>query len=241
MHDIKALTVREIAVAAPATTRVFEQFKIDYCCGGRRSIEEACNATGVDFTELTNALDRVINGPTALDVPEQMDPSALIDHIVDTHHVFTRNELFRLTALMEKVSTKHGDAHPELRELAGAFLMLCNELLPHMKKEEAVLFPFIQELHRAKLRSTTPMIAPFGTVKHPVGRMQIEHDEAGAILKRMRAITNDYKLPEGACPSFGALYFGLEEIEKDLHRHIHLENNVLFPQAIELEELLFDL
>src|SRR5262249_21346900 len=152
-----------------------------------------------------NALDGVINGPTAVDVPEQMDPSALIDHIIDTHHVFTRNEIFRLAALMEKVSTKHGDRHPELHRLAGAFLMLSNDLLPHMKKEEAVLFPYIQELFRAKLRSTPPTIAPFGSVTHPIGMMQIEHDDCGSILRRMRDLTNDYKLPEGACPSFGAL------------------------------------
>jgi len=239
MQDISKLTVREIAIEAPATTRVFEKYKIDYCCGGRRSIKDACAASGVDSFELSQALERALALPVEPEQPEQMPNPRLVDHIIDTHHVFTRRELFRLGPLMDKVAGKHGELHPELFKLRGLLAALSHDLLPHMTKEEIALFPYIQQLARAKERSTLPVMAPFGSVQHPVGRMETEHEEAGAILAEMRDITNGYTTPEGSCPSFIALYFGLEELEKDLHRHIHLENNILFPKAIELEAEVF--
>jgi regulator of cell morphogenesis and NO signaling len=239
MQDFSNLTIREIAVASPATARVFEEYKIDYCCGGRRKIQEVCADSGIDPYALLQAINSALESHKESNEPEQMEPSQLIDYIIDKHHVFTRTELFRLASLVEKVSSKHGERHPELYKLKEVFLTLLDDLMPHMKKEEAILFPYIHELSRAKARSTTPMIAPFGVVSHPIGVMRIEHDEAGLILREMRQLTNDYTLPEGACPSFGALYFGLQELEKDLHRHIHLENNVLFPKVVELEEAVF--
>lgn len=239
MQNLSNLTVREIAIEAPATTRVFEKYKIDYCCGGRRSIKDACAASGVDADELSKALEQALALPAEPEQPEQMSIPQLIDHIIDTHHVFTRRELFRLSGLVDKVSSKHGERHPELFKLKNLFTALSDDLLLHLKKEEAALFPYVQELARAKERSTLPMIAPFGSVEHPVGMMETEHEDAGSILTQMRQVTNDYQVPEGACPSYTALYFGLEELEKDLHRHIHLENNILFPRAVELEAAVF--
>ena len=239
MQNISKLTVREIALEAPATTRVFEKYKIDYCCGGRRSIKDACAASGVDDNEVAKALELALALPAEPEQPEHMSIPQLVDHIIDTHHVFTRRELFRLSALMDKVSSKHGERHRELFKLKNLFTALSDDLLLHLKKEEAVLFPYVQELARAKEKSALPMIAPFGSVEHPVGMMETEHEEAGSILSQMRQVTNDYKTPEGACPSFTALYFSLEELDKDLHRHIHLANNILFPQAVELEAAVF--
>lgn len=239
MYDFSDLTIRELAIKSPATTRVFEHYKIDYCCGGRRSIKDACAASGVDSDEVSAALALVLEQPALKEQPEQMEVQRLIDHIIDTHHVFTRRELFRLGALLDKVATKHGQRHPELLKLQLLFTALSDDMLLHLKKEEAVLFPYIQELARAKERSTMPMIAPFGKVEHPVGMMQSEHEDAGSILLQMRRIANDYHAPESACPSYIALYFGLEELEKDLHRHVHLENNILFPKAVELEAAIF--
>lgn len=236
MQDISSMTVRDIAVASPATTRVFEEYKIDYCCGGGKSLNEACAAAGVPTDVVFDKINQALEAPSGQTEPEKMPVPELIDHILDTHHVFTRKELYRLTALMEKVSAKHGEAHPELLQVKDAFSVLCNDLFQHMKKEEMVLFPYIDELHRVSSGAATPRVPPFGTVAHPIRMMNVEHDEAGNILRRMRELTCDYELPEGACPSFGALYFGLEELEKDLHHHIHLENNVLFPKAVELEK-----
>ena len=232
MHDLINSTVREIALAAPATTRVFEKFHIDYCCGGRRSLNEACATAGVEPAAVIDSLDQVLNATDALAplAPETMRLSQLVDHIVGTHHIFTAEELERLEPLMAKVASRHGELHPELYELESIFRDLKASLLPHMQREENVLFPYIRALDTG---TATP--PHFGTVKNPVRMMMMEHDADGERLRRMRNLANDYKLPEGACPSFTALYSGLEDLEHDLHRHIHLENNVLFPRAVELE------
>jgi regulator of cell morphogenesis and NO signaling len=167
------------------------------------------------------------------------DLEGLIDHLLDTHHVFTREEIVNLIPLMEKVVDRHGHHRPELPELKTLFTELANDLLSHLQKEEMVLFPYIRDIEAKYLRGLSSTFPPFGTVKHPVGVMMNEHDTAGDLLKAMRRVTNDYSLPEGACPSYAALYTRLEAFERDLHQHIHLENNLLFPKAIEIEEKLF--
>ena len=239
MIDLAAMTVRDIALAAPLTTRVFEEYKIDFCCGGRKSLGEACLLAGVSADEVSEKLKLALHEPHLDFEPEKLEVIALVNYIVDKHHEFTRSEMLRLTGLMEKVAWKHGEAHPELAELKENFARLTADLVTHMRKEEMVLFPYIQDLTRARSRGMTPLMPPFGTVANPVSVMQYEHDEAGNILKEMRRLTSDYGLPEGACPSFTALYAGLDALEKDLHQHIHLENNVLFPQARETEDAAF--
>ena len=228
-------TVREIALEAPLTTRVFEEFKIDYCCGGRINFTEACQNAGVDPSIVERKLDTVMQSAAPSGALEQAGPAKLIEHIVQTHHVFTRSELSRLIPLMEKVVRKHGDTHPELFEIQEKFTLLNDELLPHMAKEEMVLFPYINELDHASAAGQNARPPHFGTVRNPVRMMMFEHDAAGELLRSIRGLSSDYAIPEGACPSFAALYAGLEDLEKDLHKHIHLENNVLFEQAIELE------
>lgn len=239
MTDLLTKTVRDIALAAPLTTRIFEEYKIDFCCGGRKSLAEACALAGASESEVTGKLITLLDGPQSVDDPEKMALGDLVNHILDKHHEFTRTEMLRLSGLMEKVAWKHGDKHPELHDLKEQFVALTNDLIGHMRKEEMILFPYIQDLVRAKARSLVPLVPVFGTVGHPIRVMQSEHDEAGNFLKKMRFITTDYDVPDDACPSFKALYAGLDELEKDLHQHIHLENNVLFPLAIELEEAVF--
>ncbi len=237
MRNFTTKTIREIAVESPATVRVFQEYKIDFCCGGNRNFYDACRFVGVSPEIVSDKIIQALGNQTQdFESPEQKGASDLIDYIVETHHVFTRGEITRLTALMEKVSRKHGDAHPELFALEKAFAELCDELTPHMRKEENILFPFIKHLEMSEKNNLSSPQPPFGTIKNPVRMMMIEHDRGGEILRQMRGITKDYALPEGACPSFQALYFGLEELEKDLHQHIHLENNVLFPQAVKLEQ-----
>jgi regulator of cell morphogenesis and NO signaling len=242
MQNFTTKTIREIALEYPQTTRIFEEFKIDYCCGGRKPLEEACDAAGLDTKlvrqKIENAIDGVEeNGKSQF--PEHKKAAELADYIVEKHHAFTRNEIARLTPLMEKVCRKHGVHHPALFDIRTAFRALADELMVHMKKEEMMLFPYIKVL-AAVVSTNLPIAEPhFKTVRNPVRMMMSEHDAAGDFLRQMRGFSNDYTLPEGACPSFTALYFGLEELEKDLHRHIHLENNVLFPQALGLEEKVF--
>ena len=234
-------TIRDIALEAPATTRVFEEFKIDYCCGGRRSIEDVCASSGIDQQLLMERIETaIINSSSQTDLahPEDKSLSDLIGYILDKHHVFTTQEIARLTPLMAKVADRHGQLHTELIELKVLFTSLADSLRPHMRKEEVVLFPYILQLESAASAGLSAPPAHFGTVENPVRMLMSEHDTDGDRLRQMRELTNDYTLPEGACPSFTALYAGLEDLERDLHRHIHLENNVLFPTAVELEQRL---
>jgi regulator of cell morphogenesis and NO signaling len=241
MQELNTKTIKEIAVEFPQTTRVFEEFKIDYCCGGSRKFEEACKLAGIEPQIVSGKIEQALSDKTltADEMPEQMGAAQLIDHIVNKHHVFTKNEIARLTPLMDKVCRKHGPHHKELFVIQTAFNALADELLVHMRKEEMVLFPFIKVL-AAVVSTTIPVAEPhFKTVKNPIRMMMNEHDAAGDFLRTIREVSSDFTLPEGACPSYMALYFGLEELEKDLHQHIHLENNVLFPKAVELEQKVF--
>lgn len=239
-HELTTTTVRDIALKMPQTTRVFEEYKIDYCCGGRRPLSEACEIAGANTDEVLSKLNAMLEThESPEDSLETGTLSALITHILDTHHVYTRDELRNLEPLMEKVVRVHGDTHAGLKELGAAFVELKLDLLPHMEKEEVMLFPYIERLDRNRTAGIGGVIfAPFGTVKNPIRVMMNEHDVAGDILKRMRQLANDYTPPEDACPSYTALLHRLEELERDLHRHIHLENNVLFPRAVELEDAL---
>ena len=239
MMELTDKTIREIAVEAPATTRVFEELKIDYCCGGNIKFKDACENANISPNIVEEKISAVLlnlsQEPTH-DFGQEASPAKLIDYIVGEHHTFTKNEIERLFPLMNKVASKHGDRHPELLDVQKAFDGLCRDLIPHMQKEEGVLFPYIRDLQVAEITKVSIPGPPFGTVQNPIRMMNMEHDAAGVMLKEIRTLTTDFAAPDDACPSYKALYFGLEELEKDLHRHIHLENNILFPLAIEMEE-----
>lgn len=230
-------TVRELALEVPNATRVFERLKIDYCCGGSRNIAEACQSVGVRLDELSRLLDEA---GAARDNTQDFAAgplSELIRHILDTHHVYTREESARIQALLAKVCGKHGANHPELTEVHNLFIKLDADLQPHLLKEEQILFPYILRLEAAHAAGGAPPFAPFGTVGNPIRMMMFEHDTAGELLRELRAAARDFQPPDDACMSFRALYHALTDFEKDLHQHIHLENNVLFPRAVELEEV----
>ncbi len=243
MYNFQDKTIRDIAIESPLTTRVFENHKIDYCCGGRVPFTEACRKVGADPLTVLTELEAVLNTrvPTVNDPAEKKRPGELIEHIVTTHHVFTRIELERLMPLAEKVAMRHADHRPELLEIRDIVHELGNELLVHMSKEERMLFPYIAKLEQASDTDAAPPLPPFGTVNNPVRMMMFEHDQAGEMLKKLRSLSADYSTPADACPSFMGLFAGLESLEKDLHQHIHLENNILFPQAINMEERVFAL
>ena len=235
------MTVREVAIELPQSTRLFETLKIDYCCGGNKPLAQACAAAGVDVDDVMEMLTEV----TAQTAPssavtdfQSLSLPELITHILDTHHVFTRSEMERLATLTAKVIGAHGTNHPELLHLGELFRLLCADLRPHMFKEEQVLFPYILSMTQAKENNQAGPFAPFGTVNNPIRMMMHEHDNAGDILRELRAVTSDYEVPADACISYRTLYQALEDFEKDLHQHIHLENNILFPKALELETAL---
>ncbi len=228
--------VGEWVAQHPRTSRVFEALQIDFCCRGRTTLEEACQDQQLNPTEVVAKLLEGIE-TTEAEPAEQWTQARLADlcdHIEQTHHAYLREELPRLNAMISKVVKVHSKAHAELPEIEQAFGELRAELEPHMFKEEQVLFPAIRQLEQSK---TQPEF-PFGTVANPIRMMEHEHDNAGNALSRIRKLTRDFTVPEGACNTYRAMLDGLSELEADLHQHIHKENNILFPRAAEREETL---
>jgi regulator of cell morphogenesis and NO signaling len=234
MEALNNRTVRELASAAPGAARVFEKFGIDYCCGGERLLAQACSAAKVNLQEVEEALKKP--QPPGGDRDWQEAPLAeLIKHIVAKHHEYVRQEIQRMIPLFAKVAGAHGKKHPELEKIQSSFQVLAEELTTHTMKEERMLFPYIAQLELATNSGDRPTASLFGTVKNPVRMMMMEHDSAGELLRQMREVSKNYTLPAEACLSFQMLYRALQEFEADLHQHVHLENNILFPRAIELE------
>ena len=234
--SLLSLTVREIALSQPTSIRVFEKFGIDYCCGGKKPLAEACEAARIDAATLLAALDEAAK---ATDQPARDWSGAslteLINHIVATHHNYVKSELPRLAVLAQKVVSRHGDTQAHLPAMQGALAALDGELTPHLFKEENILFPYIAQLEQALTSHAAHPTACFGTVTNPIAAMTAEHDAAGEILRTLRQLSNEYTTPVGACPTYLAYYDGLQQFERDLHQHIHLENNILFPRAVALE------
>lgn len=235
-------TVREMALNIPGATRVFEKFGIDYCCGGNKPLEKACSEANLQIQPVIDSLESAVveyrrsNSVDLQDEDWQNAPLGdLIAHIQDTHHKYVKAEIARLEPLFEKVCQAHGSKHAELFELRADFRALAQELTTHMMKEEMVLFPHIERMEESFLAGEPILPAPFGTVGNPVTKMVQEHDSAGILLRHMRQLSNGYGIPEGACTSYKTLYWALAEFERDLHQHVHLENNILFPRAIKTE------
>jgi len=231
-------TVREFALEHPASTRVFEKLGIDYCCGGNRSLREACQSANLNLDQVLEALNKAdeVTPVSQNNADWQAEPLAsLIQYIQSTHHKYTREEIARLGPLFQKVCSVHGKNHPELLEVREIFQALAQELTNHLAKEEMILFPYIVRTEAA-VRGDKPIArAPFGSVQNPISMMEHEHDSAGDALRRMREATNRYSAPADACVSYQTLYHALAAFETDLHQHIHLENNVLFPRAVAIE------
>jgi regulator of cell morphogenesis and NO signaling len=233
--------VREIATQLPHATRLFETLKIDYCCGSDKQLDEACASAGVEVENVIEMLTCVTLSSSQAAAGfnfQHASATQLMAYILDTHHVFTKSEMDRLQLLADKVLGAHGGNHPELVHVDELFTRLCADLKPHMFKEEQILFPYIVAMAEAAEQNVPGPMARFGTVNNPIRMMMMEHDTAGEILRELRALTSDYRVPVDACMSYRTLYQALENFEKDLHQHIHLENNILFPKALELENRL---
>jgi len=232
-------TVRDLAAGIPGATRVFENFGIDYCCGGQRTLADACQIASLPVEGLLRSLEEAErasqSGGEARDW-RQETLTSLAEHIIDAHHSFTRQEIDRLEKLFEKVCSRHGARHPELFEAQRVFSQLRQDLIPHMLKEEQALFPYIARMEEAVSKRRAVPAPFFGTVRNPVRMMMMEHDTAGDLLKQLRNVTKGYTAPPDGCVSFQTLYQALVALEADLHQHIHLENNILFPRAVEMEE-----
>jgi regulator of cell morphogenesis and NO signaling len=223
--------IGDLTCAFPALSREFERLGIDYCCQGKRSLRDACALRGLNLDEVVAQLERVQGGgPEADQAAPIHDVIALTDYIERTHHAFTRSELARLAPLAEKVRRVHGERRPELIQVERLLQALAQDLELHMFKEEQILFPHIR-----RLALGIPQTSPFGTLDGPLQVMHHEHERMGSLLEELAALTDGYRPPVDACASYRALYDGLAALQSDLHQHVHLENNMLFPQAERLQ------
>jgi regulator of cell morphogenesis and NO signaling len=220
--------VGELVARHWGLARLFEEEGIDYCCGGRESLRHACEERGIDIKKFLHRVEKLDEGGTSEKKFSTL--TELIDHIVSTHHVFLRSELPLLNNLTLKVLTAHGDKDPRFLVLRETFLELSEDLTQHMLKEEQILFPMIREMEESKSVGEFH----YGSIACPIRQMETEHDQAGSALCDLRELTDEYLVPDCACNTHKAMLASLANLEKDLHQHIHKENNILFPRAIRL-------
>lgn len=232
--------VGELVVENPNRSRVFEQFGIDYCCGGKQTLAAACAKAKVDLERVLALLDENDHALGDASEPDWATASLseLARHIVEQHHVYLRGELPRLAKLVFQVVSAHAERHPELREVGRVYAGLQAELSTHMMKEERVLFPIVEMMEAAAAKGEGMPPCHCGSVENPIAVMEHEHRDAGEALARMRSLTDGYTPPADGCPTYHALLDGLKRLEADLHVHIHKENNILFPRAAALERRL---
>ncbi|MEO8111692.1 MAG: iron-sulfur cluster repair di-iron protein [Ginsengibacter sp.] len=231
-------TLGEIAAKDLRKAEVFKKYGLDFCCGGKKTVKEACAEKGIDVTEVERELqtaDKNITASRPLPYNE-WSIDFLADYIVNTHHSYVKKTIPDLMSYGAKVAGVHGSQHPELHKINRLTDEVCEELATHMVKEETVLFPYIKKLVAAKNNGSEFQVEGFTSVQSPISMMEHEHEIVGEKMEHIRALSNNYILPEDACASYSYLYKTLEEFENDLHIHVHLENNILFPKSLELEK-----
>ena len=223
-------TLADIVTADPGAARTLERHHLDYCCGGQRTLGDACALIGLDPAATIAELSQLATAPVATEW-STMSADVLVDHIEETHHRYLWKELPRVSSLLDKIVSVHVVRHPELAEISSCFMEVRADLEPHMVKEERVLFPMIRDLARPSWVPTLPS----GSLRNPISVMLSEHDTVGDLLARLRRLTDAYSPPADGCASYAACFSAMAELEKDTHLHIHKENNVLFPSVFRLE------
>lgn len=235
MNITKEKTVASVVTENIKAAHVFKKHGIDFCCGGGISINKACEESGVDYSVIENELKVVDNVSKKFNY-DAWELDFLIDHIVNIHHTYVEENVTLLLQYADKVAKVHGDHHEELITINELFKEVADELTTHMKKEESILFPYVKQLVKAKREVVKPEFPHFVTLNNPIKIMEDEHEFAGEIFKTIARLSNHYTVPSDACNTFKAFFEKLKEFEQDLHQHIHLENNILFPKSKELEQ-----
>ena len=219
------------------TAAIFSNYKIDFCCNGNRTVAEACDKNGIDSNVLLDELNDILNPKTDETIDYKSWPIDLLaEYIEKKHHRYVEEKIPVLRQFLDKLCKVHGERHPELFKINELFTASAGELASHMKKEELILFPFVKRMLKAKLGNEAIQSPQFGTVENPIGMMMEEHDNEGQRFRNIAELTDNYSPPADACNTYKVTYAMLDEFEKDLHLHIHLENNILFPKAIKLEQ-----
>lgn len=237
MKITKESIVGDIVAHDYHAASVFKAHNIDFCCRGGRSIDEVCEAKNISADDLVTELTNATATPSSL-LPDfqSWDMDLLADYIQKKHHRYVEKKAPELKAYLHKIAKVHGDKHPELQEIALLFDETAEELASHMKKEENILFPYVRQMNEAIESNNTMQPLPFGTIKNPISVMHHEHDNEGVRFRKIAALSNNYTPPADACTTYKVAFSMLQEFEEDLHLHIHLENNILFPKAIESEQ-----
>ncbi|WP_299578041.1 iron-sulfur cluster repair di-iron protein [uncultured Sunxiuqinia sp.] len=228
--------VGEIAKTHFQTVKVFDDYQIDFCCGGKESLERVCQEKSLNPGEVISRLEEAIQQPTNAPNFDSMELVDLIQYIINTHHSFVRETIPLLSRMLDKIEEVHGERHPEIIEVNAHFKESAGQLTMHMQKEEIVLFPLIEKLSQLKRETKTITISNNASVNNPINAMMQEHENEGARFEEIARLTQNYTIPQDACNTYRAAYETLHSFEKDLHRHIHLENNILFPKAALLEQ-----
>lgn len=237
MNTIDTTTIGEYVAKDFRTAAVFSKYGIDFCCKGNRTIEEASEKKGADSQSITDEIKAVLESKSDNSIDFTSWPLDLLaDYIEKTHHRFVVEKTKVLLPFLEKLCKVHGPSHPELIEINELFLGCAAEMAQHMKKEELVLFPFVKKMVQATLTDELIAKPHFGTVENPIAMMMEEHENEGDRFRKIAELTNNYTPPSYACNTFKVTFAMLQEFEQDLHKHIHLENNILFPAAAALEK-----
>ena len=231
---LSSLSLAQIVKSNHQAASIFEKYHLDFCCKGKRSLEQACTEQQLSISTVTEDLENIFakDNDGTVDF-EKMTLTQLADYIVQTHHAYVKNEMPQIQAYLQKVSSKHGERHPELYKIFQTFSAVKEEMEGHMKKEELILFPRIKELQKLADNENANLQLNITYLQSPITVMEQEHDHAGSLLNDIRILSNDYAAPQDACTTYRLSFAALKAFELDLHQHVHLENNILFPKAIE--------
>ena len=241
MENIRTLTLADLVSRDTGVAAVFERYHLDYCCKGKRTLADAATSAGINLDELARLVESRLAHPVdeVADRYTAMPPDHLSDLIEQRHHNYVRDMIPTISAHITKVAEKHGVRHPELNDMAAVWKRLANELTAHMEKEEVVLFPYIRRMTEVKRNGRYHLLPVVPVLQKPVRTLEREHERTGYLLEELRNLSLDFSPPEDACATYQLTFRELEAFEADLHRHIHLENNILFPRARTLEQSLF--
>jgi regulator of cell morphogenesis and NO signaling len=238
VENLVEKTLAEIVTDNIKAAVIFEEFGLDFCCKGNRGLSDACTDKNIDVQKVVNELTNLSRNGNGKENPDNWTLDFLVDYIINNHHQYVRRMIPVISLHTDKVASVHGKNHPETLKIADLFLEVREELESHMMKEERILFPYIKIMVQSQQDNSQLTPPPFGSIQNPIRMMESEHTSAGDALSQIRELSKNYTHPEDACNTFKALYSELKEFEEDLHKHIHLENNILFPKSIEIESKL---
>ena len=234
-ESLSSLSLAQIVNSNHQAASVFEKYHLDFCCKGKRSLEQACIEQQLSLSKVTVDLENIFTKDNNSTVDfEKMNLTQLADYIVQTHHAYVKNEMPQIYAYLHKISSKHGERHPELYKIFQTFSAVKEEMEGHMKKEELILFPRIKELQKLANNENANLQLNITYLQSPITVMEQEHDHAGNLLNDTRILSDNYTPPQDACTTYRLSFAALKAFELDLHQHVHLENNILFPKAIDM-------